>query len=103
MVTNPQRTVFGVKRLIGRKATAPEGRNLARRLTYKLVQAKSGDAWVAIAGTPRSPQEVSAHVLAKMQRVAEDYLGSPVTAAVVTVPAYFDDAPRHAPKDAGLL
>src|SRR3569623_1714901 len=71
MVTNPQRTVFGVKRLIGRKATDPEVHNLARRLPYKLVQAKNGDAWVDIAGPPRSPQEVSAHVLAQMKRVSE--------------------------------
>jgi len=103
MVTNPQRTVFGVKRLIGRKATAPEVQNLGRRLPYKVVAAKNGDAWVDIAGTPRSPQEISAHVLAKMKRVAEDYLGQPVTEAVVTVPAYFDDAQRQATKDAGKI
>src|SRR5689334_3530222 len=103
MVTNPQRTVFGVKRLIGRKGSDPEVLNLARRLPYKVVQAKNGDAWVDIAGTPRSPQEVSAHVLSKMKRVAEDYLGTPVTEAVVTVPAYFDDAQRQATKDAGKI
>ena len=103
MVTNPQRTVFGAKRLIGRKATDPEVQNLARRLPYKVVAAKNGDAWVDIAGTPRSPQEISAHVLANMKRVAEDYLGQPVTEAVVTVPAYFDDAQRQATKDAGKI
>ncbi|MGH8687011.1 MAG: Fe-S protein assembly chaperone HscA, partial [Burkholderiales bacterium] len=103
MVTNPQRTVFGVKRLIGRKAADKEVQSLATRLPYKIVAAKNGDAWVDIAGTPRSPQEVSAHVLAKMKRVAEDYLGQPVTEAVVTVPAYFDDAQRQATKDAGQL
>jgi molecular chaperone DnaK len=103
MVTNPQRTVFGVKRLIGRRATDPEVQGLARRLPYKLVAAKNGDTWVDIAGTPRSPQEVSAHVLAKMKRVAEDYLGQSVTEAVVTVPAYFDDAQRQATKDAGKI
>jgi molecular chaperone DnaK len=101
MVTNPQRTVFGVKRLIGRKAA--EVQQLATRLPYKIVAAKNGDAWVDIAGTPRSPQEVSAHVLAKMKRVAEDYLGQTVTEAVVTVPAYFDDAQRQATKDAGKI
>jgi molecular chaperone DnaK len=101
MVTNPQRTVFGVKRLIGRKAA--EVQQLASRLPYKIVAAKNGDAWVDIAGTPRSPQEVSAHVLAKMKRVAEDYLGQTVTEAVVTVPAYFDDAQRQATKDAGKI
>ncbi|MFT3699822.1 MAG: molecular chaperone DnaK [Kofleriaceae bacterium] len=103
MVTNPQRTVFGAKRLIGRKATDREVVSLASRLPYKIVAAKNGDAWVDIAGTPRSPQEISAHVLAKMKRVAEDYLGQPVTEAVVTVPAYFDDAQRQATKDAGKI
>ncbi|MDB4954373.1 MAG: Chaperone protein dnaK [Myxococcales bacterium] len=103
MVTNPQRTVYGVKRLLGRKASAPEVTTLASRLPYKIVAAKNGDAYVEIAETPRSPQEVSAHVLAKMRRVAEDYLGQPVTEAVVTVPAYFDDAQRQATKDAGKI
>jgi molecular chaperone DnaK len=103
MVTNPQRTVFGAKRLIGRKASDPAVQTLARRLPYKLVAAKNGDAWVEVAATPRSPQEISAHVLAKMKRVAEDYLGQPVTEAVVTVPAYFDDAQRQATKDAGKI
>ncbi len=103
MVTNPQRTVFGVKRLIGRKAVDPEVVNLATRLPYVVVAARNGDAWVDIAGTPRSPQEVSAHVLAKMKRVAEDYLGESVTEAVVTVPAYFDDVQRQATKDAGAI
>lgn len=103
MVTNPQRTVFGVKRLIGRKANDGDVAALARRLPYKVVAARNGDAWVDIASTPRSPQEISAHVLAKMKRVAEDYLGQPVTEAVVTVPAYFDDAQRQATKDAGKI
>lgn len=103
MVTNPQRTVFGVKRLIGRKATDPEVIALARRLPYKVVAARNGDAWIDIEGRPRSPQEISAHVLAKMKRVAEDYLGQQVTEAVVTVPAYFDDAQRQATKDAGKI
>ena len=103
MVTNPQRTVFGVKRLVGRKAADKEVQALVSRLPYKVVAAKNGDAWVDIAGTPRSPQEISAHVLAKMKRVAEDYLGQPVTEAVVTVPAYFDDAQRQATKDAGEI
>src|SRR5262245_55011232 len=101
MVTNPQRTVFGAKRLIGRKAA--ELAALASRLPYKVVPAKNGDAWVDVAGTLRSPQEISAHVLAKMKRVAEDYLGQDVTEAVVTVPAYFDDAQRQATKDAGKI
>ena len=103
MVTNPQRTVFGAKRLIGRKASDKDVQDLFTRLPYKVVPAKNGDAWVDIAGTPRSPQEISAHVLAKMKRVAEDYLGDAVTEAVVTVPAYFDDVQRQATKDAGAI
>jgi molecular chaperone DnaK len=104
MVTNPQRTVFGVKRLIGRKANDRDVQALGTRLPYAIVAAaKNGDAWVDVAGMPRSPQEISAHVLAKMKRVAEDYLGSTVTEAVVTVPAYFDDVQRQATKDAGQI
>jgi len=103
MVTNPQRTVFGAKRLIGRKANEPEVQRLVSRLPYTVTAAKNGDAWVEIAGVPRSPQEISAHVLAKMKRVAEDYLGEQVTEAVVTVPAYFDDVQRQATKDAGAI
>jgi molecular chaperone DnaK len=103
MVTNPQRTVFGVKRLIGRKLADPEVQRLAATLPYKVVAAKNGDAWVEIDGAQHSPQEVSAHVLAKMKRVAEDYLGETVTEAVITVPAYFDDVQRQATKDAGAI
>ncbi len=103
MVTNPQRTVFGAKRLIGRKAGERVIQDVATRLPYTIIAAKNGDAWVDIAGTPRSPQEISAHVLAKMKRVAEDYIGESVTEAVVTVPAYFDDVQRQATKDAGAI
>ena len=103
MVTNPQRSVFGAKRLIGRKMHDREVQALVARLPYTVVPAKNGDAWVDIAGTPRSPQEISAHVLAKMKRVAEDYLGEQVFEAVVTVPAYFDDVQRQATKDAGAI
>jgi len=103
MVTNPQRTVFGVKRLIGRKLAEPEVQRLATALPYKMIAAKNGDAWVEIDGQPHSPQEVSAHVLAKMKRVAEDYLGEGVSEAVITVPAYFDDVQRQATKDAGAI
>src|SRR4051812_22230160 len=104
MITNPQRTVFGAKRLIGRKMHDREVQALVSRLPYKVVSAKNnGDAWVEVAGTPRSPQEISAHVLAKMKRVAEDSLGEPVFEAVVTVPAYFDDVQRQATKDAGTI
>jgi molecular chaperone DnaK len=103
MVTNPRRTVFGVKRLIGRKITDPSVQSLVQTLPYRVVAAKNGDAWVDVEGVGRSPQEVSAHILAKMKRVAEDYLGEPVTEAVVTVPAYFDDVQRQATKDAGAI
>ncbi len=103
MITNPQRTVFGAKRLIGRKATERTIQEVSTRLPYKVIAAKNGDAWVDIAGTPRSPQEISAHVLAKMKRVAEDYIGETITEAVVTVPAYFDDVQRQATKDAGAI
>jgi molecular chaperone DnaK len=103
MVTNPQRTVFGAKRLIGRKYLDRDVQQLMTRLPYGVVAAKNGDAWVDVANTPRSPQEISAHVLAKMKRVAEDYLGETITEAVVTVPAYFDDVQRQATKDAGAI
>jgi molecular chaperone DnaK len=103
MVTNPERTVFGAKRLLGRKASDREVLSVISRLAYKVVAAKNGDAWIDVAGTMRSPQEISAHVLAKMKRVAEDYLGETVTEAVVTVPAYFDDVQRQATKDAGAI
>jgi molecular chaperone DnaK len=103
MVTNPGRTVFGVKRLIGRKASEASVQRAATTLPYKIVPAKNGDAWVEIDGVPHSPQEISAHILAKLKRVAEDYLGETVTEAVITVPAYFDDVQRQATKDAGAI
>ncbi len=103
MITNPTRTVFGAKRLLGRKVGDPEVQRILRVLAYQVVGARNGDAWVAIDGQPRSPQEISAHVLAKMKRVAEDYLGETVTEAVITVPAYFDDVQRQATKDAGAI
>ncbi|HVY24942.1 MAG TPA: molecular chaperone DnaK, partial [Polyangiaceae bacterium] len=103
MVTNPQRTVYGVKRLIGRKLADRDIQQQVTRLPYSVTAAKNGDAWVDIGGTPRSPQEISAHVLAKMKRVAEDYIGQQITEAVITVPAYFDDVQRQATKDAGQI
>jgi molecular chaperone DnaK len=103
MVTNPTRTVFGVKRMIGRKITDASVQALLPTLPYRVVAAKNGDAWVDVQGVGRSPQEVSAHILAKMKRVAEEYLGEQVTEAVVTVPAYFDDVQRQATKDAGAI
>src|SRR5687768_11914024 len=103
MVTNPHRTVFGVKRLIGRKAHEQSVQRLGTVSPYRIVAAKNGDAWIEIDGAAHSPQEVSSHVLAKLKRVAEDYLGETVTEAVITVPAYFDDVQRQATKDAGAI
>ena len=103
MVTNPQRTVYGAKRLIGRRFDSKEIRSLARMLPYLLVAGPNGDAWVQIGEDQYSPEEISAHVMAKMKVVAEDYLGERVEEAIVTVPAYFDDAQRQATKDAGAI
>jgi len=103
MVTNPQRTVFGVKRLIGRRYNSPQIREFSELLPYELTEAKSGDAWVLINGQALSPQEVAGHILAKMKQVAEDYIGEPVDEAIITVPAYFDDVQRRATKDAGQI
>ena len=100
-ITNPTNTIYAVKRLMGRKAATPEVQRQVRLVPYKIVEAANGDAWVNVGGRDMSPPEVSALILAKMKEVAETYLGEPVTEAVVTVPAYFDDAQRQATKDAG--
>ena len=102
-VTNATNTVFAVKRLMGRKNDDPEVHRQRELSPYKIVEAPNGDAWVSIAGREMSPPEVSSYVLAKMKEIAEAYLGEPVTEAVVTVPAYFDDAQRQATKDAGRI
>jgi molecular chaperone DnaK len=102
-VTNAQNTVSAVKRLMGRKAKSPEVERQVRLVPYQIVEASNGDAWVHVAGRDMSPPEVSALILGKMKEVAETYLGEPVTEAVVTVPAYFDDAQRQATKDAGTI
>jgi molecular chaperone DnaK len=102
-VTNPKNTIFAVKRLIGRKVDAPEVEKAKRVLPYEIAASSNGDAWVKIKGDSKSPQEVSAMVLTKMKQTAEDYLGEAVTDAVITVPAYFDDAQRQATKDAGKI
>jgi molecular chaperone DnaK len=102
-LTNPQHTIFGIKRLIGRKLDEPEIRDMVRTLPYSVVRAENGDAWVEVRGRPMSPTEISAQILAKMKRTAEDYLGEPVREAVITVPAYFDDHQRQATKDAGRV
>jgi len=102
-VTNPQHTIFGTKRLIGRKVNADEVSWFARSVPFRIVAAPNGDAWVRVRNEIRSPQEVSSHIMARMRRIAETSLGEPVTQAVVTVPAYFDDAQRQATRDSGSI
>ena len=102
-ITNPERTVFAVKRLIGNKFDSKEVAKAKGMLPYHIVAAENGDAWVGIKDKKYSPQEVSAFILQKMKKSAEDYLGEPVTDAVITVPAYFNDAQRQATKDAGRI
>jgi molecular chaperone DnaK len=102
-VTQPQQTIFAVKRLMGRKWSAPEVKKQIALSPYSIVASDNGDAWVEVRGKRLSPPEISAMVLAQMKQVAERYLGEPVTEAVITVPAYFDDAQRQATKDAGKI
>jgi molecular chaperone DnaK len=102
-VTNPQNTLFAVKRLIGRKYTDDVVQKNIGMVPYKIVPADNGDAWVEVQGKKMAPPEISARVLAKMKKTAEDYLGEPVTEAVITVPAYFNDSQRQATKDAGRI
>jgi len=102
-VTNPQNTLAAVKRLIGRKFTDEVVQKDVSMVSYKIVKADNGDAWVEVQGKKMAPQEVSARVLMKMKKTAEDYLGEPVTEAVITVPAYFNDSQRQATKDAGRI
>lgn len=102
-VTNPSNTLFAIKRLIGRQFKDDVVQKDIKMVPYKIVQADNGDAWVEINGEKMSPPQISAQVLKKMKKTAEDYLGEPVTEAVVTVPAYFNDAQRQATKDAGRI
>ncbi len=102
-ITNPENTIFAVKRLMGRKHNDPEVQRAMKVLPYKIVSAENGDAWVEVRGKRYSPPEISAFILQKMKRTAEDYLGEPVTDAVITVPAYFNDSQRQATKDAGRI
>ena len=102
-VTNPENTVFAVKRLMGRRHDSAEAKRQAELVPYRLARAENGDAWVAAGGKSLSPPEISAMVLSTMKGVAEAYLGTTVTEAVITVPAYFDDAQRQATKDAGRI
>jgi molecular chaperone DnaK len=102
-VTNAKNTLFAVKRLIGRKFEEKEVQKDINLMPYKIVKADNGDAWVEVRGKKIAPQQVSAEVLRKMKKTAEDYLGEPVTEAVITVPAYFNDSQRQATKDAGRI
>jgi molecular chaperone DnaK len=102
-VTNPRNTLYAVKRLIGRKFAEKEVQKDIDLMPYSIVAADNGDAWVEVRGKKMSAQQVSADILRKMKKTAEDYLGEPVTEAVITVPAYFNDAQRQATKDAGRI
>ncbi|MFM2449866.1 MAG: molecular chaperone DnaK [Pseudomonadota bacterium] len=102
-VTNPRNTLYAVKRLIGRKFTEKEVQKDIDLMPYSIVAADNGDAWVEVRGKKLAPPQVSAEVLRKMKKTAEDYLGEAVTEAVITVPAYFNDAQRQATKDAGRI
>ncbi|MEI8168404.1 MAG: molecular chaperone DnaK [Rhodoferax sp.] len=102
-VTNPKNTLYAVKRLIGRKFAEKEVQKDIDLMPYKIAAADNGDAWVEVRGNRMAPQQISADVLRKMKKTAEDYLGEEVTEAVITVPAYFNDAQRQATKDAGRI
>jgi molecular chaperone DnaK len=102
-VTNPHNTLFAVKRLIGRRFKDEVVQRDIKMVPYKIIEAENGDAWVEVNGKKMAPPEISARVLMKMKKTAEDYLGEKVTEAVVTVPAYFNDSQRQATKDAGKI
>ncbi len=102
-VTNPKNTLFAVKRLIGRRFEEKAVQKDIELMPYRIVKADNGDAWVEVRGKKMAPPEVSAQVLRKMKKTAEDYLGEEVTEAVITVPAYFNDSQRQATKDAGRI
>ena len=102
-VTNPQNTLFAIKRLIGRRFQDEEVQRDIKIMPFKIVGADNGDAWLDVKGQRVAPPQISAEVLKKMKKTAEDYLGEPVTEAVITVPAYFNDAQRQATKDAGRI
>src|SRR6476619_4518212 len=102
-VTNPKNTLFAVKRLIGRKFDEKEVQKDIALMPYQIIKADNGDAWVQVRDKKLAPPQISAEVLRKMKKTAEDYLGEEVTEAVITVPAYFNDSQRQATKDAGRI
>src|SRR5579875_2159519 len=102
-VTNPSNTLYAIKRLIGRRYDDPMVEKDKGLVPYKIVRGDNGDAWVEVKGQKYSPSQISAFVLGKMKETAEAYLGEPVTQAVITVPAYFNDSQRQATKDAGRI
>src|SRR3569623_1208541 len=102
-VTNAKNTLYAVKRLIGRKFEEKEVQKDIHLMPYQIVKADNGDAWVSVRDKKLAPPQISAEVLRKMKKTAEDYLGEPVTEAVITVPAYFNDSQRQATKDAGRI
>ena len=102
-VTNPEKTFFAVKRLIGRRYDDPMVEKDKKLVPYKIIRASNGDAWLEADGKTYSPSQISAFILQKMKETAESYLGQKVTQAVITVPAYFNDAQRQATKDAGKI
>ena len=102
-VTNPHNTLYAVKRLIGRRFDEEVVQKDIQMVPYKIVKADNGDAWVEVNGQKMAPPQISAEILKKMKKTAEDYLGEPVTEAVITVPAYFNDSQRKATKDAGRI
>ena len=102
-VTNPTNTIYASKRLIGRKFDEEAVQKDINHIPYKIIKADNGDAWVSAADQKLAPPQISAEVLRKMKKTAEDYLGHEVTEAVITVPAYFNDSQRQATKDAGRI